>query len=304
MPFYALATLPLIKRLLTIAKQVWFADDGTAAGSILSLCSWWDALNTLGPGYGYFPNTSKTWLLVKHPHLSQAQSVFANTQVSLTCDGRPHLGAPLGTRDYVDGYMKDKVKTWCTELELLSTIAKTQPHAAYAAFTHGLSSKWTFLTRTVPSIGHILLPLEKVIRSTFIPSFTNGLPPNDQLRELLSLPARLGGLGLSNPVTMANFEFAASQRVTNSLKNLVIQQEITYPYEAVADQILAVSEIHHMRRDQASQAAEHLQPTLSPDLQRAMILAKERGHLVGKQLSQLKSLTFAFTKVLSQMPLP
>ena len=231
----------------------------------------------MGPGYGYFPNASKTWILVKHSHLSHAQSVFADTHVNLTCDGRPHLGAPLGTQDYVDRYMKDKVNTWCTELELLSTIAKTQPHAAYAAFTHGLTSKWTFLTRTVPNIGPLLLPLEKVIRSSFIPSFTNGLPPNDQLRDLLSLPARLGGIGLSNPVTMADFEFAASQRVTDPLKNLVLQQKNTYSYEAVADQISAISEIHQMRRNQASQAAEDLQPTLPPDLQRAMTLAKEKG---------------------------
>jgi len=30
------------------------------------------------------------------------------------------------------------------EVEKLSKITITQPHAAYAAFTHGLSSKWSF----------------------------------------------------------------------------------------------------------------------------------------------------------------
>ena len=33
------------------------------------------------------------------------------------------------------------------EVEKLSKIAETQPHAAYAAFTHGLSSKWSYHSR-------------------------------------------------------------------------------------------------------------------------------------------------------------
>lgn len=63
MSFYALATLPLIKRLPTSVKQVWYADDATAVGTISNLRTWWDALASLGPSYGYFPNAAKTWPL-------------------------------------------------------------------------------------------------------------------------------------------------------------------------------------------------------------------------------------------------
>ena len=46
MPFYALATIPLIHHLYVAEnlKQVWYADDVSATGSITSLRSWWDAL--------------------------------------------------------------------------------------------------------------------------------------------------------------------------------------------------------------------------------------------------------------------
>lgn len=53
-------------------------------------------------------------------------------------------------------------------------VSITQPHAAYAAFTHGLelTSKWTYLARTIPDIEDLLQPLECVIRQRFLPSLT------------------------------------------------------------------------------------------------------------------------------------
>ena len=210
-------------------------------------------------------------------YLSRAKSEFDNIKVNVTCEGRPHLGAALGTQEYVDKFVEGKVDNWCAELELLSFIAKTQPHAAYVAYTHGMTSKWTYLARTIPDISHHYQPLERIIRSLFIPSITNGQPPNDQMRDLLGLPARLGGIGVSNPVKMTNFEFAASLRVTEPLKRLILVQESTHSYEAIAEQICALSEIHLKRRKHASQQAEDLTQTLPPDLRRAMDLAKEKG---------------------------
>ena len=65
MPFYALVTIPLIKSLPNTVKQVWYADDGTALGSVRHLRNWWNELNSIGPSFGYFPNAVKTWLVVK-----------------------------------------------------------------------------------------------------------------------------------------------------------------------------------------------------------------------------------------------
>ena len=33
-----------------------FADGASGAGSIMEIRTWWDALSTLGPDFGYFPN--------------------------------------------------------------------------------------------------------------------------------------------------------------------------------------------------------------------------------------------------------
>jgi len=65
MPFYALATIPLICRLPSNVIHAWYAGDASACGEISLLRQRWDRLSILGPPFGYFPDVSKTWLIVK-----------------------------------------------------------------------------------------------------------------------------------------------------------------------------------------------------------------------------------------------
>ena len=74
---------------------------------------------------------------------------------------------------FVDQFITEKVNQWKEELMLLMDIAKTQPHAAYAAFTHGYVHRFASLCRTVPNIEHSLQPLEESIRSQLIPTITS-----------------------------------------------------------------------------------------------------------------------------------
>ena len=202
MPMHALATIPFIRKLkdrVNDVSQVWYADDASGAGKLHRLREWWDQINTLGPKFGYFTNASKTWLVTKEDYLSAASAAFADTGVNVTSEGRPYLGAALGTEEYMKAFVADKVQQRAGELEQLATIARSQPHAAHAAFTHGMTSKWTYLTRTMPDIGPSLLPLDTIIRTKLIPALTGRPPPNDMERDLLALPARLGGIALANP---------------------------------------------------------------------------------------------------------
>ena len=54
-----------------------------------------------GPGFGYFPNASKTWLVTKNSFCSDAEIIFAGTNVNLTDEGLPYLGAAIGTNQFV-----------------------------------------------------------------------------------------------------------------------------------------------------------------------------------------------------------
>ena len=100
---------------------------------------------SLGPSYGYLANPSKTWLIVKPKHLPEATKVFHDSGINITTEGKRHLEAALGGKSFVDSYVEEKVAMWVKEVEDLAIIAKSHPQAAYAAFTHGLTSKWTYL---------------------------------------------------------------------------------------------------------------------------------------------------------------
>ena len=56
-------------------------------------------------------------------------------------EGKHHLGTALGSHSFTDCYVSEKVKLWSRLVDRLSEIARIHPHAAYAAFTHGLCNK-------------------------------------------------------------------------------------------------------------------------------------------------------------------
>ena len=237
MAMYAIGILPLIQRLSSEStKQTWYADDAAACGDLTHLRSWWDQLVDFGPTYGYHPNASKTWLIVKEEKFEEATTAFEGTGVSITQEGKRHLGAALGTIKFIESYVKNKVSEWVHEIEVLSTFAVTQPHAAYAAFTHGLTSRWTFLARTTPNIGNLLQPLEEAIRLKFLPALTGKAAFSDDIRDLLALPVRLGGLGVTDPTCLSDFHHTSSKNVSAPLVSLILKQSTAYPTNCIESQ--------------------------------------------------------------------
>ena len=280
MPTYALALLPLIEKINPdfAVVQTWYADDATAAGRIKKLHDWWKALVTFGPNFGYHVNPSKTHLIIKECHRSAAISEFGDTHIKSTSDGKPHLGAALGTTpSFTELFVKCKVEQWSEELLLLSSIAETNPQAAYAAFTHGLANKWTYLSRTMENIGPLLQPLDDIIRTKFIAAICGRPAPNDELRDLLALPCRLGGLGISNPTCTASNEYTASKAIATPIVRSILSHEGSYTYETHADQLSAVAEARKTKRHRSSSHVNELQSSLPPELQKAMDLSQEKG---------------------------
>ena len=104
-----------------------------------------------------------------------------------------------------------------SNMHTLSDIALLHPQSAFVAFIHSISSKWTYLSRTCPDIDHLFQPLEDAIRVKFIPALTGRYPPNDQVRNLLSLPPRHGGLVLTNPCSLSDSSYKAQQKMTGFL---------------------------------------------------------------------------------------
>ena len=190
MSMYTVGIMPLIHELQpTGTKQVWFADDATGGGTLKEVRSWSDQLNRNGPGYGYHPKASKSWLIVKEAAAEEAKRLFSGTGVQITREGKRLLGAAIGNNDFKEKFTI--ISPLVQQVSRLAEVAQSQPQAAHAAFTHGLIGKQTFLTRTSSSnIAKHLQTLEDAIRLRLIPNLTGRSPPGNDERDL-SLPPRL-----------------------------------------------------------------------------------------------------------------
>ena len=233
MAIYALGILPLMWTVRNACLEVngqgtlihvAYADDLTGCGSLILLRLWFDQLIAHGKSIGYYVNAGKTWLIVPEKHLAAAQRIFADVKIKITTEGKRHLGATVGSETYKATYVEEKVADWINELRVLCRIARCDPHSALAAFTHGLRSRYTYLMRTVPGISDFMSPLEEVIRNEFLPILMEGHKCNDPERLLLSLPPKLGGMGIINPQRACSYEYANSRKVTEHAVNLVKQQ--------------------------------------------------------------------------------
>ena len=276
MPMYAIASVPLIDRISTAnSPQVWYADDATTGGKLTAVREWWDKLSSLGPSYGYYPNEPKSWLIVKEAVREDAEIVFANTGIQITSIGMRHLGSALGSEAFIQDFIQLKTSSWISEVECLSKFAQTQPHAAYSAYTHGLVGRWKYLCRTLPNVAPLLQPLETVIRTKFLPAVTGRNPLNDQERDLLALPTRHGGMGLTNPTTLGH-EHAASKAISKPLAERIIAQN---PEIGDVRGIQWKLKQDGKREKQArlSEEAKQVHNRLPAALQRPVELACEKG---------------------------
>jgi hypothetical protein len=275
MPLYALAITPLIRRLQGEAKQIWYADDAQATGSLHDLRRWWDKLVSLGPKFGYFANPSKTILVVKPEKLSQANEIFAGTGISFA-EGARDLGAAIGTTKFIEKYLAEKVSTWCKQMELLSTIAEASPHAAHAAYVHGLQHRWAFLQRSIPHTKNAFIPLETIIRQQFIPALLGGRLVSDIEREMISLPGKFGGLAIDNAMMMSDERYADSVSLTEPLIKLITEQEIHFSNSTGI--LHSTKRALKTKRDGSyKQIAKHIAECLPEDQRRAMLTAQEKG---------------------------
>lgn len=295
MAIYALSLQPLIMGLKesSSTKQCWYADDASGAGSVSEIKQWWTTLNTLGPDIGYFPNAKKCWIIVKPDKEASANEIFKDTAINITTEGQHHLGAVIGSQDYLEKFVNDKITNWVNEITQLAEFARAQPQACYAAYTFGLKHRWTYFLRTLHDIQDLLKPLEDAISNILIPAITERTC--SQLdRDILALPARLGGMGLSNPCQDVKREHDSSIKVTAPLVERIIEQVHQLPDDSLVKP-LQQEAMNEKTKDNAERA-QSIKEMASPKTQRVLELAAEKGSSMWLTVLPLQSLGFNLNK--------
>ena len=138
--------------------------------------------------------------------------------IIITTEGQRHLGAVIGSRQFKDQYCWEKVLGWKGDLEALSEIARSQPHAAYTVFTKGYKSNFTYFMRTIESFEYYVDPIQEVIDDLLLPKlFGRTEPLSSNLCQLVTLTPAQGGLGV---------QFAASTTITASHVDSITTQSM------------------------------------------------------------------------------
>ena len=94
MVVYGLSLLPLIwqlKRKFPDIFQPWYANNGAGMARILHLLAFFDRLCSLGLKHGYFPERSKSILIVPQDRVEHAVAVTATHRFKVTTRSR-YLG--------------------------------------------------------------------------------------------------------------------------------------------------------------------------------------------------------------------
>ena len=275
------------------AKSIFYADDGSGAGTLEQLKKWWENLQVHGPLVGYFPNAPKTWLVVKPGHEERANELFPD--INVTSEGHKFLGSFIGTPEATSLFVKEEVDAWEKDIRALANIAKKEPQLAYTAYVYGTSQRWKFLCRTTPGIAETIKHLESVIRNTLIPALFGSRQATDWLRGILKLPARLGGMGLTDPSEEAEFELENSQLITAQLTEAIFNQEQSFEIndEVQKEAMKTVrkrKEVFHKERQQLVLA------NLGDEMKRLVLLSSEKGSSAWLTSIPLKSHAFRLNK--------
>ena len=115
---------------------------------------------------------------------------------------------------------------------------------------------------------------DDAIRLKLIPSLTGHSSCSALEREVLSLPCRLGGLDIVNPVHIAGSQFTASTKITASLQSLILDQAVQAP---LPDVHFIKAQVHQDRRCASKVRASEIRSDLSAQFQRVMDLNSEPG---------------------------
>ena len=101
--------------------------------------------------------------------------------------------------------------------------------------------------------------------------------PSDLECTFFTLPARLGGLGISIPSRNADHELRSSLLVTSTLCNHILSHDEGYSYEIIAKQLESKALVRQENSAKCSTDANEIGEHLPVSLRRAIDLAKEKG---------------------------
>ena len=118
-------------------------------------------------------------------------------------------------------------------------------------------------------------PLEMRIRDQLIPALI-GRKVSDVERRILALPVRYGGMGIADP-TNASQEYSASVKITQSLSNIIINQETDFSNYSKDQVKKSIAEVKAEKEKRLKEELDLIKGVVDAKMQRILDLAQEKG---------------------------
>eukprot|EP00978_Attheya_sp_CCMP212_P005533 scaffold12431_cov57-Attheya_sp.AAC.8 len=216
---YGLIMLPFIKQLKREhpnVSQPWYADDAGAGGKFTAIRKQFERLQELGPARGYFPELSKSILVVREANLAAAQVAFKDLGFKITTGSR-YLGGFIGEAAPQEEWVRGKTDAWATAVTTIAKVCQHYPQLAYAGLQKSLQQEWQFLQRVTDGISTEFESVKSSLKDDFLPGLLGQSKIGQPLRDLLALPVKHTGIAIPNPTTSAGGNFMASTVVCGHL---------------------------------------------------------------------------------------
>ena len=217
--FNGVSLLPVMRKLKdpNNVLQSWYADDSAAIANFKKLDIWLKNLIEEGPAFGYFPEPSKSLLIVDKQYAEEAHHIFDKYS-------KRFLGGFIGDVNEKDIYLKKKELEWVEKIEKLSFVAKTEPQCPLSGLTKSLQAEWSFSHRVLGGSSQLFQPLENLLMEKFLPAILGTSSISSMERRLFCVPARKGGLGVSNPSSFADESYNTSREAVTVLYDAIVDQ--------------------------------------------------------------------------------
>ena len=168
-----------------------------------------------------------SWIIIKNEALLETTTnLFSNSKANITTEGKRPLVSAVGKKKSRKKYVNQKVNKWCVK------------KAAYAAFCFGEQNKYKYFLRTISGMSELMKRDNEIIQNDLVPSII-GESITQKEKQLYSLPATSGGLGISIFSEKAENDFDNSVYITASIIALKVTQEETLPNNEIVSERIA-----------------------------------------------------------------
>ena len=102
----------------------------------------------------------------------------------------------------------------------MTSPAVDYPHETMTAMTKSLQSEWAYTSRVIANCKEKFHPLEEEISKKFMPALLQKTE-EEIPRSITSLPVRMAGLGILNPVSTATFAHETSYQASTHMRESI-----------------------------------------------------------------------------------